>query len=68
MRTQLVVNDMSCGHCEKAIYNAINALEGVTHVEVTLKTKTVDVEHDLTPDALINAIEAAGYEEIEVIS
>ncbi|MBK5245446.1 MAG: heavy-metal-associated domain-containing protein, partial [Eubacteriaceae bacterium] len=37
----LNVEGMSCSHCEKAVKNAVGALDGVASVDVDLAQKTV---------------------------
>ncbi|MCQ4922503.1 copper ion binding protein [Tissierella carlieri] len=67
MRKTLLVEGMSCGHCEKAVKNALGELDGVSKVEVDLATKKVEVEGEGLNDILIKgAIEDAGYELIEI--
>ena len=61
----LKVNGMSCSHCERAVKNAVGALGGVKSVVVSLKDKTVTVEHDPNQspvDAIKAAIIEEGYE------
>ena len=60
----LNVEGMSCSHCEKAVKNAVGALDGVTSVNVDLAQKTVVVEYDpgkVSPDSFKLAIEEEGY-------
>ncbi|CAK7030947.1 copper ion binding protein [Tissierella carlieri] len=67
MKKTLLVEGMSCGHCEKAVKNALGELDGVSKVEVDLATKKVEVEGEGLNDILIKgAIEDAGYELIEI--
>lgn len=42
----LNVPDISCGHCEKAITNALRPLPGVERVMVEIPAKRVHVEYD----------------------
>jgi len=59
------VEGMSCDHCKMAVTKAVNALEGVSTVEVSLENKTasVDFEEDRLPlDAIKQAIEGQGYD------
>jgi copper chaperone len=60
------VPDVSCQHCVNAITQEVSALPGVARVEVALDTKTVTVEHgeQITTDAIIAAINEAGYDEV----
>ena len=59
----LKVPDMSCGHCVAAIQGALEKIEGVESVEVTLETQIANVRfiNELTPDDLLDAVKAAGY-------
>ena len=62
---KLNVEGMSCSHCEKAVKNAVGALSGVKSVTVSLKDKTVTVEHDAakaTLDQIKHEIKEQGYE------
>ena len=60
------VPDVSCQHCVNAITQEVSALPGVARVQVALDTKTVTVEHgeQVTTDAIIAAINEAGYDEV----
>jgi copper chaperone len=62
-RVELVVPDMSCGHCKRAVSEALSVLPAVTNVQVDLETKQVVVEGEGLDDATLRAaIVAAGYE------
>jgi copper chaperone CopZ len=57
------VPDMSCGHCEKSVSEAISSVAGVASVQVDLETKQVIVEGKGLDDAALRAaIVQAGYE------
>lgn len=60
------VRDMSCNHCVQSIRQAVAAVPGVNKVDVILENKTVTVEHapEIGSDAIVAAINNAGYEEI----
>lgn len=67
MKRLLIVEGMSCGHCEKAVKNALGELEGVSSVNVDLKAKTVEVQGENLLDNLIKeAVEEAGYDVVEI--
>lgn len=54
---------MHCAHCEAAVTEELEAVEGVAGVVVDLETKLVTVTgNDLRDAALRAAIEEAGYE------
>ena len=59
------VKGMSCNHCKASVEKALKTLEGVEKAEVDLQKAEVNVEFDpgvIAPEALQNAITAAGYE------
>ena len=61
MKKTLLVEGMSCGHCEKAVKGALGELDGVKNVLVNLETKEVQVEgYNLEDSILKDAIEDAG--------
>ncbi|NLK42840.1 MAG: heavy-metal-associated domain-containing protein [Tissierellia bacterium] len=67
MKKTLLVEGMSCGHCEMAVKKAVGALEGVESVVVDLGAKKVEVEGENLKDNLIkDAIEDAGYDVVEI--
>jgi copper chaperone len=54
---------MHCGHCERAVKEELDAVPGVSDVDVDLETKLVKVTGESLDDsALRAAIEEAGYE------
>jgi len=60
----LQVNGMSCGHCEKAVTNALLDL-GVANATANSKSGQVSIEFDptvITADAIKNEIAETGYE------
>lgn len=66
MKKTLLVEGMSCGHCEKAVKAALGELDGVKNVLVNLDTKEVEVEgENLVDSSITEAIEEAGYEVIK---
>lgn len=67
MKKILIVEGMSCGHCEKAVKNALNELSEVTDVNVDLAEKKVEVTGEGLEDSkLKEAIDEAGYEVISI--
>ena len=61
MKTQWKVSGMSCGHCVRAITQAIQALDPQAQIQVNLAQATVNIESSLTQAAIVAAIEEAGY-------
>jgi copper chaperone len=57
------VPGMHCGHCQEAVTRELEAVAGVRAVDVDLERKVVTVRGaDLDDDALVAAIDEAGYE------
>jgi copper ion binding protein len=60
---EFTVPGMSCSHCEHAIKSEVCKVAGVASVDVDLESKAVVVHgDDLDRDAVIEAIDEAGYE------
>ncbi len=70
MTTEFSVPEVSCQHCVNAITGEVTQLPGVQNVTVDLGTKRVRVEADerVSPEAVIAAINEAGYDEVAVLS
>lgn len=56
---RLEVEGMTCGHCKRAIENAIAAIGGVARVDLEAATVEIEGLDDLA--AVRRAIEAEGY-------
>jgi len=59
---EFTVEGMSCGHCEKAIKNAIREMDGEATVTVELNAKRVLVQSLAPKKQIEEAIKAAGFE------
>jgi copper chaperone len=55
------VEGMSCGHCVKAITEAVQAKDPAASVRVDLAAKEVGVDSALTVDQVIALISDEGY-------
>ncbi len=55
------VQGMSCGHCVKAITNAVQARDPAASVRVDLAAKEVGVESGLSAEQVIEVISEEGY-------
>ncbi len=62
-RITLKIGGMMCGHCEKRVRDALEALPGVTSAEVshTAGTAVVTLASPVAPKQLKKAVRAAGY-------
>lgn len=61
MSTTYSVPEISCRHCKSTIEAAVNDVGDVRSVDVNIESKTVTVDGG-ADDAVISAIEAAGYD------
>ena len=61
--TRLKVPDMSCGHCVATVERALETLEGVESVDVSLETKMVIVRsiEELGDYDFLETIRATGF-------
>jgi copper chaperone CopZ len=68
MVQELTVQDMTCGGCAASVRQAVLQVAGVSGVEIDVPTQQVRVEatDQVTTDALVSAITAAGYNDITV--
>ena len=67
MKRTLKVEGMTCGHCEKAVKEALREIPEVLDVWVDLGEKTVVVEgSNLVDSTLKEAIDEAGYEVVSI--
>jgi copper chaperone len=55
------VQGMSCGHCVKAITNAVQAKDPAASVRVDLAAREVGVESSLSAEQVIEVIREEGY-------
>lgn len=58
---QYNVTGMSCAACQARVEKAVSAVDGVESCAVNLLTNSMGVEGSASPDAIISAVEAAGY-------
>ncbi|HNW38739.1 MAG TPA: heavy-metal-associated domain-containing protein, partial [Methanosarcina vacuolata] len=64
MEVTIKVYDMTCGHCQKRVADAISSLEGVESVDVNLESESATVSFDpekVSLDDIKAAIQKAGY-------
>ena len=58
---QFDVSGMSCSACSTRVEKAVSKLEGVRECSVSLLMNSLSVDGDVTDDAIIEAVEKAGY-------
>lgn len=60
-RQQYVLSGMTCASCVSSVENAINSVDGVANVSVNLAERSAIVKGNAVPDAIVEAVENAGY-------
>ncbi len=58
---QYTVTGMSCAACSARVEKAVSHVSGVTSCSVSLLTNSMGVEGNADPQAVISAVQAAGY-------
>lgn len=58
---QYTVTGMSCAACSARVEKAVSKVPGVTACSVSLLTNSMGVEGNVSPEAVIAAVEEAGY-------
>lgn len=63
------IDGMSCGHCVKSVMTALNKINGVQVISVSLEKKNAEIEvmGDVTDQMLVNAVSEAGYDVIDIM-
>ncbi|WP_349571288.1 heavy-metal-associated domain-containing protein [Azotobacter salinestris] len=56
------VKGMSCGHCVRAVTQAVQALDAAAEVQVDLPSGEVKVVSQLSAEQVMEAIREEGYE------
>lgn len=59
--TKLSITGMTCGHCQKAVEEALESVEGAQDVNVDLASGTATVAGAADPARLVAAVEDEGY-------
>ncbi|MEY8839138.1 cation transporter, partial [Cribrihabitans sp. XS_ASV171] len=57
----LQITGMNCASCVRRVETALRAVPGVHEAQVNFATATARIEHEATPTALTEALQAAGY-------
>lgn len=58
---ELLIEGASCGSCVTKIEGALKQVAGVENAEMNFAQRTVSVHGQASPEALVKAVEAAGY-------
>jgi len=64
---KLIVDNMSCNHCVKAVTKAINDIDPKATVMVDLTKKEVTIDGgSISQEAAIKAVDDAGYQFVAI--
>lgn len=58
------IPSMSCGHCVKAVTQAVHDVDPKARVDVNLGTKQVKVDSTAEQGRIVDALKEAGYEPV----
>ena len=69
MSKTIYIDGMQCNHCKMSVEKALNALEEVTKVEVSLEDKkaVVELQKEIENSKIENAIKEAGFEVKKIV-
>ena len=62
MQQTFTVTGMTCGHCEKAVIQAIRSLDPQAQIRIDRSQNSVEVESSQPREALAAAISEEGYQ------
>lgn len=66
MKKKINIEGMSCGHCTAHVKEALEAIEGVTSVNVSLEENCATVETNVDDSILKEAIEEEDFDVISI--
>ncbi len=66
MKYKLMVEGMSCSHCENAVKNALLTLSNISEVEIDLNTGEVRMFADADAKLIQSTIEDQGYDVVSI--
>lgn len=68
MTKTIIIEGMSCGHCTARVQKALEALDGITAVAMSLEQKTahITLNKEIPNELLTETITDAGYEVVEI--
>ncbi len=67
MKKVINIEGMSCNHCVAHVKEALEGINGVNVLEVSLDNKNAVVETEVENNILIEAIEEEGYDVVSIL-
>lgn len=70
MTKTMRIEGMACGHCTARVQKALEAVEGVASVVMSLEDKSavIELNGELTDEVLKDAVAETGYEVVKILS
>lgn len=67
MKKVIVIEGMSCGHCQARVEKALNSIPGVSaKVDLKKKQAVVETEKNLDDSVFTEAVSDAGYKVVSI--
>ena len=68
IETKLSIQGMTCGHCARAVKNALEAVSGVSSASVDLESGIAGVTHDQSANVadFVEAVTEEGYTAVQL--
>lgn len=63
---KVLIEGMSCNHCVAHVKEALEGLNNITSVEVSLEGKYAVIEGDASDEEIKDAIEEEGYDVVSI--
>lgn len=63
--TFLSIRNMTSVHAVRAVFTALTGVPGIAHADVSLGSATIEHDGRATPELLVEAVAAAGYDVAE---
>ena len=69
MKEEIKIEGMMCENCVKHVTKALQGIDGVTDVKVSLENKNAIIEtsKEISDEKIKNAVDDAGYTATEII-
>ena len=68
MKKLIIIEGMTCSHCEKRVENALKEIAGVKSVEIVLDENKaiIEIGENISDEIIANAVDDAGYTVVSI--
>jgi len=68
MKKLIIIEGMTCSHCEKRVENALKEIDGVNKVDIFLDENkaVIEVSENISDAIIANAVDDAGYTVVSI--